>query len=110
MNLSLDSLPITNLWENERPTFICLNFSIEEFPFYVFVKKPRDEGSLFRPTKVIHDSDLLCSCCHKQNNMYTACEPLQSRLLDVFHYLISFNHIRLQWLYREYPENEESTI
>ena len=57
------------------------------------------DGRPFIPSTIEHDSNQTCLICRKKQIL---CDPLKKHVKTLFHRLIEFPSIRLEWLYIEH--------
>lgn len=95
----VDRLTITNVWQkrvNEKR--IDIHFTIEDMDYYLTVM---NIDNTYKPWAVYHNSVAICSFCRKRVSL-TFCDGLGFDPLHLFHRLIEFPSIRLEWLYLKY--------
>lgn len=101
---------ITDVREKEGTLAIYLYFRSEHVPFYLQVYKPNRKEPFYEPINVIHESDMTCPFCDKKYIRHNICSALSKETIDLFEFLTSRNHIRLNWLFREILTKEASDV
>ena len=98
MELKIDELEITNVSHYKSkyldPGFI-IEFSIDGFRYNLHTEK--QENGVVYPHHIIHmDTDNDCKYCENELNY---CLELMNYNQELFHRLIEFPSIRLEWLF-----------
>jgi len=97
MDLKIDELNISDVSHYKISTYngFALKFIIDDFRYNLFVKEMED--GVVRPVKVVHgDVNSHCKYCKKESYI---CHKLMNYQQELFHRLIEFPSIRLEWLY-----------
>jgi len=97
--VSLDT--IEGIRQEEYVETIVIYFTLLGNDYSLNVRKPHPDCPKHRALSIFHQSSTECPFCKKCAKHYY-CSTLCDRLLDIFHYLISSNQLRLEWLYYEY--------
>mgnify|MGYP001107122063 CR=1 FL=1 len=101
--IAIDDLDIQCVTQRKIDNeMIELSFTIDNFPFLIWVEKKTD---VFSPTSLIHFSGNCCPLCGVKDYI-SICYAFEKRLPELFHHLIGLPNIRLEWLY--IPHEDEN--
>jgi len=98
MSLHIDDLMITNVSQRKSVFFIDtieIRFEIDRFRYSLDVSE-REDG-MFYPWRIDHLEEYkYCQYCEHRSSV---CPGLRDSSKELFHRLIEFPSIRLEWLY-----------
>lgn len=104
----IEEFTITNVYQiQNHEKVIVLYFMINDQPYSV---RTSNLNGYFEPSALFHESNELCSFCGEKR-FHSQCQSLRKLRKRLFHRLIEFSSIRLEWLYlkHEPPINHKKS-
>lgn len=96
----IESLDITNVYQREMDEGeYNIHFTINELSYFLKVQE-RSRDNLVIPMWVCHEERDYCSLCDREFKVTGEwCKKFNKYRDEIFHRLIEFPSIRLEWLY-----------